>query len=613
MIRINFSSIEKTSILKIIIASCVTLLFILALIFNRGITWMFRVWQNLTIDELRFTLSNEITGTNTDLITDFKLNVFPITVIFTLVMIVLFFILNKKRMFKRALFLVITVSVLLVSVTSIHAAERLDLSSHIRNRRIVSDFIGFNYVDPRNVELQFPEQKRNLIYIYLESVETTFVDQENGGAFTENIILELTELARQNIDFRGDDERINGGVSLPGATWTMGGMFAQTAGLPLNLPFDDNSMNTQDTFFPQLKTLGSILEDQGYNQALLVGSDATFGGRQLYYTTHGNFQIWDYYYALEHSLIPEDHRVWWGFEDWRLFEIGKQKLLELSKQDAPFHLTMLTVDTHATDGYLCELCDNQFDRQMANVFACSSKQVFEFVEWIKQQDFYENTTIVISADHPSMDGVFVADVPSDFQRRTFTTIINPAAEIEQPKWRREFSTMDLFPTTLAALGVDIPSNRLGLGVNLFSSEKTLIEEFGLEYVSLELQKNSSFIDQLNTSLVLENVNLYEVIDQFITVMPYDENIGILQIRVDRALEHLVGPGEFIAPVWGDGNPEQLIWFEDSFIMGNQFIINIDFSLFRFTPGTYQIEVHRRDVEGEHLGVWSYKFDVNQSK
>lgn len=41
---------------------------------------------------------------------------------------------------------------------------------------------------------------------------------------------------------------------------------------------------------------------------------------------------------------------------------------------------MLTVDTHFTDGYVCELCQNQYDEQYSNVIACSSRQVSEF--WI---------------------------------------------------------------------------------------------------------------------------------------------------------------------------------------------------------------------------------------
>ena len=51
------------------------------------------------------------------------------------------------------------------------------------------------YVDPSTVNYTFPEQKRNLVYIFLESMETTYEDLEHGGAFEESRIPELTELA----------------------------------------------------------------------------------------------------------------------------------------------------------------------------------------------------------------------------------------------------------------------------------------------------------------------------------------------------------------------------------------------------------------------------------
>jgi len=50
----------------------------------------------------------------------------------------------------------------------------------------------------------------------------------------------------------------------------------------------------------------------------------------------------------------------------------------------------------------------------------------------------------------------------------------------------------MFPTTLSALGVDIEGSRLGLGVDLYSSEKTLSEKYGYEALDEELQKKSLF-------------------------------------------------------------------------------------------------------------------------
>lgn len=59
---------------------------------------------------------------------------------------------------------------------------------------------------------------------------------------------------------------------------------------------------------------------------------------------------------------------------------------------------------------------------------------------------------------------------------------------------RIFNASDLFPTTLSALNVKIEGDRLGLGTDLFSSTKTLSEEFGIDYVNDEMSKKSFYYD-----------------------------------------------------------------------------------------------------------------------
>jgi len=52
--------------------------------------------------------------------------------------------------------------------------------------------------------------------------------------------------------------------------------------------------------------------------------------------------------------------------------------------------------------------------------------------------------------------------------------------------------MDFYPTTLASLNVDIEGNRLGLGTNLYSKKKTILEELGNKKFTSELTKQSKF-------------------------------------------------------------------------------------------------------------------------
>ena len=425
----------------------------LSVLLALSVRWMFATWTNLSMDELVYHLTAPLDGTNTDMIWEYvRVCVVPtVLVIFFLVLIRMAWRKKEKvHLFKGIINLAALVGIILVLV---YTWVELGVGNYLKNRNTESNFIEEEYVDPMDVAVVFPEQKRNLIYIFLESMETTYSDVDDGGAFDENVIPELTEIAQTNEDFSGIDPKLNGGYSLEGTTWTMGAMFAQTSGLPLNLSISANDMDTQDSFFPGITTLGDILSDAGYTQTLLIGSEAQFGGRKLYFQEHGNYEMEDYGYAIENGLIPSDYKVWWGYEDQKLFEFAKEKLLRLSQGDEPFNLTMLTVDTHFEDGYVCEQCPTEYDTQYSNVMACSSRQVGEFLKWIQQQDFYENTTIVISGDHPTMDSDYCAEIDQEgnYDRRVFTAYINAAA-YAQDQQERTYSTFDNFPTTLAALG-----------------------------------------------------------------------------------------------------------------------------------------------------------------
>ena len=153
---------------------------------------------------------------------------------------------------------------------------------------------------------------------------------------------------------------------------------------------------------------------------------------------------------------------------------------------------MLTADTHHVGGYVCEKCDNKYGEQYENVYSCSSRQAYEFISWIKEQPFYENTTIVICGDHLSMDAdYFNRKGIAESERHIYNCFINSAVSTDHSK-NRAFSTMDIFPTVLASMGCKIEGDRLGLGVNLFSGSSTLCEQHGTDWLNTEIKKGSSY-------------------------------------------------------------------------------------------------------------------------
>ena len=485
--------IKGAAILDVILTVILSLLAPLAFL---SVQWIFRTWSHLSMDELIFHLQSPLEGTNTDMVKEYLIECLaPALVIFVVVILFMIFF-RKKRWFYVFDGVLLIVFILIIGVSINTTVQKLDVDGYLESQGSYSEFIDTYCVDPANTMITFPEQKRNLIYIFLESMETTYADTVKGGAFKENVIPELTEIAQENEDFSGEDEKLNGAYASTGATWTMGAMFAHTSGLPLNVSIDENSMDTQEHFFPGIITLGDILSEEGYSQTLLIGSDATFGGRRLYFTDHGNYDIIDYPYAVENGMIPQDHYVWWGYEDYYLFDFAKEKLEELSDQGNPFNLTMLTVDTHFEDGYLCNKCTDTYGAdQYSNVMACSSRQIGEFIQWIQQQDFYENTTVVLVGDHLTMDADYCEDISEEYERKTYVSYINAPVE-NKTDITREYATLDLFPTTLAALGAEIDGNRLGLGTNLFSSDQTLTERFGIDQMDKELRKKSKMMEEL---------------------------------------------------------------------------------------------------------------------
>ena len=593
---------EKTKdILKNIGKVVSGIISVLAILICFSIKWMLETWANLTMDELVYHLNSPLEGTNSDMIWQYVFKCIVPTIIIIMVITAIMIIFKKKK--KRTGYICIVVLIASVTILVLYgytAWKKLDIGDYMSGQSEISSFIDDNYVDPKEVTLTFPEKKRNLIYIFLESMETAYSDEDNGGAFEKDVIPELTEIAQENEEFSGKDNKLNGGYSMPGTTWTMGAMFAQTSGLPLKISISANEMDTQDNFFPGITTIGDILSDAGYSQTLLLGSNATFGGRKLYFSEHGNYDIIDYNYAMEQGgLSTEEYPVWWGYDDQKLFEFAKNRLGELATQNEPFNLTMLTVDTHFEDGYVCDKCDDRFgNNQYANVMACSSKQVAEFVEWVQQQDFYENTTIVISGDHPTMDSDFCEDVDESYTRKVYTAYINGGkSELSNA---RNYTTMDAFPTTLAAIGVEIEGNRLGLGTNLFSSEQTLTERFGIEKEEKELNKQSELMTQLadiDESSEVLLVREGKIPTGEVVIGEYQRQTGTIPLTVQQ-----ITGGEniqsILVAVWTNDDQSDLQWIELQMNEDSNYTTEINMGNFGFIPGDYNIHVYAITGDGE---------------
>lgn len=479
-------------------------LFILSLIFLSAfmvlsIYWIRSTTGNVTLEQLIFHLKVPIKGTNMGMIWDYAcwtfLRVLLITMVSAIVVLLFEKIAKLKRKIIKKILYIFSKITLVASL--IIVLFMLNAFTFAKNQITASSFIEKEYVSPKEANVVFPEEKQNLIYIYLESLENTYTSKENGGIYDEDRMPELTQIAKENINFSNTTNNIGGAYDLKGSNWTIAAMVSNTSGVPLKITIGDNDYGKHETFLPGAYSLGEILEKNGYKNYLLLGSDSEFGGRKAYFESHGNYEIWDFNVAKEQGRITKEEEVWWGYSDSNLFKFAKEQLTEIAKSGQPFNYTLLTADTHFTDGYVCENCVEHFEDQYSNVIRCSSQQVAEFVNWIKNQPFYENTTIIITGDHLTMQATIEEQTNEiEFGERTiYNAFINSKVKANENTTNREFFTIDMYPTTLAALGAKIEGERLGLGTNLFSNRQTLAEEYGVEFVRNEIAKKSNFYNK----------------------------------------------------------------------------------------------------------------------
>lgn len=505
----------KKYAIRIILIIVVSLLFILSFSYK----WAVKEFSGVEFETILFQLSTPLKGTSSTILNDYKkMALIPALICIAIVIIVcLIYWRTRKYAYticipyhgkekkiklpnlRIPIVIVLMVIVIWAEALWIYGDRAFGMGKYIEAQTQESPFIENEYVNPTDVALTFPEKKRNLIWIVMESAESSSQGEEDGGIQALNYIPEMTEIAKENVSFSQSD-LIEGAAAGPGGGWTIAGILSESAGVPLKLPIQGNSMSDYDTFMPKLTSLGDILKKEGYHNVFMCGSDLQFAGRDNYYVQHGDYETFDYIRAIDEGKIDKGYYVWWGFEDKKLYSFAKDMLTDLSKKDQPFNLTLLTVDTHFPGGYVCDLCPNKYESQYGNVWACASQQVGEFLAWIKEQDFYDNTTVVITGDHHTMDTEFYKGLDakgsdgSGSLRRVYNAFINPAVEPEKEK-NRKFTTLDMFPSILASMGVGIEGNRLGLGTNLFSDKETLSEQYGYKYLFEELDKKSSFYNK----------------------------------------------------------------------------------------------------------------------
>lgn len=327
-----------------------------------------------------------------------------------------------------------------------------------------SEMYRKEYVHPDSVRIGSNGPTKNLVVVLLESMETNFA----------NHTPELNKLAAKAINF------VPGGESVAGTSWTIAAITGKLCGIPLNMPMGiEEYLGKLPTYLPNAKCVMNILADRGYSQIYIQGSSGDFTQKRDFWKVHGNVAVHDIEYYTEQGKIPKGYNVFWGFEDRKMYQFAREEIDSLAKTGKPFAVYMLTVDTHQPNGYIDDSCAVEVDGiegKLPKALRCASKMLDSFILWASMQPWYENTVISVMGDHSMQSLSKKAGVPLTDSLYWINFMFNSV--IDKPAANRAYSSLDMFPTLLEAIGFTIEGRGIGLGRSLFSDSLTLLEKYG---------------------------------------------------------------------------------------------------------------------------------------
>lgn len=318
-----------------------------------------------------------------------------------------------------------------------------------------SNYFASNYLVPTTATLHPAPHTKNLVLVYGEGLETTYADPH---LFERNLLQPLTDL---------------GGVSfsrykqMPGTGWTMAAIVSTQCGVPFKtVSLWDVTRQGENLphFLAGANCLSDLLHSFGYRNVFMGGASLDYSGKGTFLREHH----YDEAYGRREwrqAGVTEDRISGWGLHDDDLFANARNKLRELHAAHQPFNLVVLTVDTHLPSGQVSAQCKARGVQALDDIIGCSASQIADFVRFVHDEGFDEDTNVVVLGDHLSMRNSLWDRLQDAPNRHVFNAFF---ARQPLAKNREDIVHFDLLPTLLEFIGIPSDNGRLALGTSGFA-------------------------------------------------------------------------------------------------------------------------------------------------
>jgi len=407
--------------------------------------------------------------------------------IYAIIMILAPRFLLKHVLFFRPLFIVLTLIGITFHPITSGIYEYLIPNKNHRLLNIQDD------MPPVHV-LASPVHPKNVIHIYLESVERTYANVPSA----KTAYRYFHDIEQRGLTFTNVGQ-------VYGTDYTASGLVASQCGVPL-LPNGMNDLKNKiwqnkeksfesDKFMSYVTCLGDVLKSQGYNLSYINGSDLRVFSKGEIFSSHGYDRVFGINSLANADSEPRQNV--WGLDDEFLFEKAKSEITHLKDLGEPFVLTMLTLATHGPDAVLDATCDNTKinDSLIPAAIECTANHIKDLMIYLEQHGLMQDTIVILQSDHLAMRNTLANELgqyPEDSRKNLFTIL---GADYSG-QYDKAGSAVDIFPTILEVLGFKIANNAAHFGRSLISETPTLVQSLGVETVSAAFANNRDLQQRL---------------------------------------------------------------------------------------------------------------------
>jgi phosphoglycerol transferase MdoB-like AlkP superfamily enzyme len=346
---------------------------------------------------------------------------------------------------------------------------------HYFSEPVARQYLDSLYVPSKNLPPEILITKRpNIIFIILESYTSKFIGCLGGE---QGVTPYIDKIAKEGMLFT--HIYASGDRSEKGLVALLSGYPTQTTTSIVKTPSKTET----------LPHLNKILEQQGYHSSYYYGGELAFANIKSYLLNAGYDRL-----ISKYNFDKKDYNSKWGVHDDVLLN---RFIHDLKTEKQPFFSTLFTLSSHEPYEipFKPEFKGNDETTQFKNSFNYTDKVIGNFIEQAKTQSWWNNTLIIMVADHGHrLPGNYSNDHPSKFKIPLILT--GGALKLKNTVNNSIGSQTDIAFTLL---------QQMGLNTHAFKWSKNLLDTTARQFAFYIFNDGFGFVTSAG-SITFDNVS-----------------------------------------------------------------------------------------------------------